>query len=344
MMLAQCASRSGNITRQAAMEVSYGVLEDNRNHWKQAVPHYAKAAKLFHEANDLIGEATACNFAAVSCFDANDYDKCILFAKKQRYLASKMLKKDSSIAGEHYCTALNNEGLAHRSQGHPELAQACHLKMLGFSQNDDHENLQGDEEKARMGAESLANGHLALDMLMKSTTFRGKGKRGKRSKKNQGRKNQKQDGKRVGSNDRHHQQMLLKQESENNLHRHLNTTLNNTLPSSIEPASTLQSRLTLGVLSIQKGEYAMAKSYSTDALSQARCIGNKNLINGTGVHVGIAKGQLRLEAMLLKMKETMNQKLSAPLALRNMVRQARYGQMKEKEDDIVFGKGEIIYK
>lgn len=345
-MIGLSAGRSGNILKQAQMKLASGILEDNRNQWKKAVRHFAKACKLYKEANDLAGESISCNFAAVSCYDAGDYEKSILFSAKQRRLASQMLhnKKYTSMAGEHFCYALNNEGLCHRKLNNPNKAESCHRRILGFAQRDD---AIGDDENERLGAESLANGHLGLDMLAKT--------RSKKPSKSMSS---------VKSSE------LLKNQSaaENNLHEHLITTLNQLTISRnndysinksssrikktgrlMDPNSVFQSRLNLAMLSLQKGDYSIAKKYNEEANIQAKKNNNKIQILTSSVHLGISKGQIKLENMLKKINViSKNDYTIAPLELKKMMEKARYNKKDESEDEkieeqIHFGVAKIIY-
>ena len=320
MMLSRAASRSGNIKRAAVMEMVKGVLLDNSNHWKKATRCYANAAKLFRQSGNFINEATACNYAAVSCYDAGDYEKCILFSRKQRKLATTLSSKENAaVAGEHFCTALSMEGLAERKMGNHELAKKCHLKILGYAQRDD---AAGDDSSARIGAESLANGHLALDLLSSMTKGFGQINKMKNT--------------------------ITKIET--GFENHLNLTIDNISGSAAnEPEVTLQSKNNLGMLSLAKGEYSMAKSFSLQALNQAKALDDTPQSESIKCFFAISKGQLRLEALMSKMKEMKcNSITSSPLALRDMVRAARYGTLNletehEQEQPYDFGKDEIVY-
>tara|TARA_B110000091_G_C13762422_1_gene452776 strand:- start:126 stop:1337 length:1212 start_codon:yes stop_codon:yes gene_type:complete len=323
-MLGTSAGRSGNILKQAQMKIACGILEDNRNQWKRAVKHYAKACQLYKQAQHLAGESLCCNFAAVSCYDAGDYEKAILFSAKQRSLASQMLQDNeyAAMAGEHFCYALNNEGLCHRKLNRPEEAANCHRRILGFSQRDD---AAGDEAQARV-LESLASGHLGIDMLMTANKLPKKVSMDNRSA-TTGIQS-------IASTSSHAENMLF-------------TTLSSGTPST----SSQHVLQTLGMLSMKRGEYDLAAKHNEEACIQANQSNNKIQISTSNMHLGISKGQMKLQKFLNTLNTKMNTlpAVGGPLALKKMMEQARYSKKEEEEQeetaagDMVFGSGEIVY-
>ena len=220
--------------------------------------------------------------------------------------------------------ALNNEGLCHRKLNRPEEAANCHRRILGFSQRDD---AAGDEAQARV-LESLASGHLGIDMLMTANKLPKKVSMDNRSATTcTGIQS-------IASTSSHAENMLF-------------TTLSSGTPST----SSQHVLQTLGMLSMRRGEYDLAAKHNKEACIQANQSNNKIQISTSNMHLGISKGQKTLEKML----KTLNTKMNAlpavggPLALKKMMEQARYSNKGEEEQEeaaageMIFGSGEIVY-
>ena len=313
IMLGQAAKRSGNTTKQAKMMLTAGVLEDNRHRFEAAAKYYAKASKLFRKCGDSAAEALSYNFAAISCFEAGDHEKSRLYSRRQR----RVHIQNQDMAEDHFMISVNNEGLSFRITGDFEEAEKCHARVFTGSSLP-----RSNSKSTQMKIESLAQGHLALDMLSQFDITRPL------------RNGSQLDAQNSGVLNRSIEALQRSQDLASSLHEHESNPRRSQSGRSHEKVM-FDSNVSLGVLNLQKGEAVVSQSYFMKANKLARQSQDLSKISATNMYVGVAKGTIQLQKCVATINDRLVShkmgKSGALKALHGLLQKNRYGQIQQKD-------------